>query len=98
MCEAHAKTELDTAVYFLPLILLTFEYFYLYFPEKQLLIFSIMALKLTLLLLVRNIVHVCVVFSKSNFFLATCLTNFKNYIFFCLMKDSQTKVITTNMF
>ena len=76
MCEAHAKTELDTAVYFLPLILLTFEYFYLYFPEKQLLIFSIMALKLTLLLLVRNIVHVCVVFSKSKFFFETRLTDF----------------------
>ena len=62
-------------------ILLTFEYFYLYLPEKQLLIFSIMALKLTLHMLVRNIVYICVVFSKSKFFLAICLTDFKNYIF-----------------
>ena len=68
MCEEHAKTVLDTAVYFLPVILLTFEYFYLYLPEKHLLIFFITALKLTLLLLVRNIVHVCAVFSKSKFF------------------------------
>jgi len=78
MCEECAKMELDTAVYFLPVILLTFEYFYLYLPEKQLLIFYIMALKLTLLLLVQNIVHVCVVFSKSKlfFFFETCQTDF----------------------
>ena len=44
MCEEFAKTKLDTALYFLPVILLTFEYFYLYLPEKQLLIFSNMAL------------------------------------------------------
>jgi len=68
MCEECATTELDTAVYFLPVILLTFEYFYMYLPEKQLLIFSIMALKLTLLLLVQNIVHVCVAFSKTELF------------------------------
>jgi hypothetical protein len=64
MCEERAKTKLDTAVYFVSVIVLTFEYFYLYLPGNQLLIFSIMALKLTLLLLVQNIVHVCVVFSK----------------------------------
>jgi hypothetical protein len=80
MCEKRAKTKLDTAVYFLPVILLTFGYFYLYLPGNQLLIFSIMALKLTLLLLIWNIVHVCVVFSKSIFF-AACLTDFENYIF-----------------
>ena len=68
MYEERANAKLDTAVYFLPVILLTVEYFYLYLPEKQLLIFSIMALKLTLHLLVRNIVYFCVVFSKSKFF------------------------------
>jgi len=75
MCGESATMELDTAVYFLPVILLTFEYFYLYLPEKQLLIFSIMALKLTLLLLVRNTVHVCVVFSKSKFFFFGNMSN-----------------------
>ena len=84
MCEERAKTKLDTTVYFVSVIVLTFEYFYLYLPGNQLLIFSIMALKLTLLLLVQNIVHIYVVFRTSKFFfyLATCLTDFKNYIFF----------------
>jgi hypothetical protein len=63
MREEHAKTKLDTAVYFLQVILLKFEYFYLYLSEKQF-IFSIMALKLMLFLLVLNIFHICVVFSK----------------------------------
>jgi hypothetical protein len=64
MCEEHAETKLDNAVYFLQVILLMFQYFYLYLSEKHFFIFSIMALKLTLFLLVWNIFHVCVVFSK----------------------------------
>jgi hypothetical protein len=34
--QQFAKTDLDTAVYFVQAILLIFEYFYLYVPEKQL--------------------------------------------------------------
>jgi len=44
MCEECAETELDTAVSFLPVVLLMFEYFYLYLPEKQLLIFYMIGL------------------------------------------------------
>jgi len=64
MCKEHTKTKLDTAVYFLQVILVMFEYFYRYLSEKQLFIFSTMALKLTLFLLVWNMFHVCVVFGK----------------------------------
>jgi len=44
MCDERAKTDLDMAVYFLPAILLKFEYFCLYVPEKQLFVFSMMGL------------------------------------------------------
>ena len=42
--QQYAKTDLDTAVYSVPAILLVFEYFYLYVPEKQILVFCMMGL------------------------------------------------------
>ena len=42
--QQYAKSDLDTAVYFVPAILLIFEYFYLYVPEKQLLVFCMVGL------------------------------------------------------
>jgi hypothetical protein len=42
--QQYAKTDLDTAMYSVPAILLVFEYFHLYVPEKRLLVFCMMGL------------------------------------------------------